>query len=159
MSRIDLFGGGTLESMQKRNYLERAESSISQVGMLQLQLMQTAPHMGDLGPMNIARGSVFADTIFDTGFSDMEMHDKIKTSVVQVDRAGHKCGDFVRQQEGREKELDAELKEANMRLKEARAALQRVRAEAFRRVVAGEALSSGGDVEEGVAEAPPAYSA
>lgn len=159
MSRMDLFGGGTLASMQKRNYLERAESAISQIRMLQQQLSQTAPHMSDLGSMNIASGSIWGDVVFDNIFSDMDMHDKICTSEAEIDRAGKKCGNLVKQQEEREKELAAELKEGGMRLKEARATLQRVREQAFRRVIAGEALSSGGDVEEEeMAEAPPAYS-
>jgi hypothetical protein len=163
MSQMDLFGGGTMASMQKRNYLERAESSISQARMLQDQLSQVAPQMGDLGPMNIASGSIWGDIVFDNIFSDFEMHDKIKNSEAQIDRAGNKCGNLVKQQEGREKELVAELNEAGMRLKEARATLQRVREQAFRRVIAGRPLSSGGDVEEGMvegtAEAPPVYSA
>lgn len=96
MSQWDMFGGGTMASMQKLNLLERAESSIQQVRMLQQQIQQVAPHLPSLGQLNIATGSIWGDVIFDNIFSDMEMHDKIKDSEAQVDRAGHQCGDMVR---------------------------------------------------------------
>lgn len=159
MSQMDLFGGGTMSSLQKRNYLERAESAISQVRMLQEQLSQVAPQLGDLGSMNIASGSIWGDVVFDNIFSDMAMHDKIKESLEQINRAGNKCGNVIRQQEAREKELIAELKEADMRVQEARATLQRVREGAFRKVAGGEPVASGEDAEDVMAEAPPAYAA
>jgi hypothetical protein len=159
MSRVDLFGGGSLSSMQKRNYLERAESAISQVRMLQAQLSQTAPHLSDLGPLNIASGSIWGDVIFDSIFSDMAMHEKILESQVQIDNAGNKCGNLVKRHEGKEKELRAELNEVEMRVQEARATLQRVREAAFWRVAAGEELSGRGDAEGVPEEAPPAYAA
>jgi hypothetical protein len=159
MSRMDMFGGGTLSSMQKRNYLERAESAISQVRMLQAQLSQTAPHLSDLGPLNIASGSIWGDVIFDNIFSDMAMHEKILESQVQIDNAGNKSGNLIRRHEEKEKELRAGLKEAEMRVQEARAALQRVREAAFRRIAAGEELSGGGNAEGVPEEAPPAYAA
>jgi hypothetical protein len=159
MSSMDLFGGGTLSSMQKRNLLERAESAISQVRMHQQQLQHIAPHIGDLGPMDIASGSIWGDVLFDNIFSDMEMHNKIKASEAQLDRAGRRCGQLVKQQEGREMEMIAELKEADAQLKEARLALQKARQDAFRGVNGGEPISSGHS--EGVVDEapPPAYSA
>lgn len=99
MSQWDMFGGGTMASMQKRSLLERAESSIQQVRMLQQQLQHVAPHLPSLGELNIASGSIWGDVVFDNIFSDMEMHDKIKNSEAQVDKAGHKCGEMVRESE------------------------------------------------------------
>lgn len=152
MSQMDLFSGSAMISMQKRNYLERAESSISQVRMLQHQLSQVAPQLADLGPMNIASGSIWGDVVFDNIFTDMDMHDKIKASEMQIDRAGNRCGNLVMQQERKEGEALRELKEAEMMLKAARVALQRAREAAFRTVA--------GDPPEQVAdEQPPAYSA
>lgn len=164
MSQWDMFGGGTMASMQKRNLLERAESSIQQVRMLQQQLQQVAPHLPSLGHLNIASGSIWGDVVFDNVFSDMEMHEKIKDSEAQVDRAGHKCGDMIRQSEQRERKLLGDVRSANEQLKNARIELQRARETAFKGVLEGH----GGVQQEtyqppmgappGYDAAPPAYS-
>ncbi|KZM20777.1 uncharacterized protein EKO05_0002618 [Ascochyta rabiei] len=154
MSQWDMFGGGTIASMQKRSLLERAESSISQVRMLQQQLQQVAPHLPNLGQLNIASGSIWGDVVFDNIFSDMEMHDKIKDSEAQVDRAGHKCGDLVRESEQREQRLLGSVKAANEKLKEARIELQRTRETVFTGVLEG---NTGG--YQPPAAAPPGYDA
>jgi hypothetical protein len=139
LSQMDLFGGGTLASMQKRNYLEKAESAISQVRMLQQQIHQVAPDgSADLGPMDIASGSIWGDVVFDNIFSDMDMHDKIKRSEVQVSAAGKKLGTIIRAAEGREKSVREELDSASTRLQQARRELQRAREEAFARVAGGQ---------------------
>jgi hypothetical protein len=164
MSQWDMFGGGTMASMQKRNLLERAESSIQQVRMLQQQLQQVAPHLPSLGPLNIASGNIWGDVVFDNIFSDMEMHDKIKDSEAQVDRAGHKCGDLVRESEQREQRLLTDVRVANDRLKEARIELQRARETAFKGVLEGhngvqhQAYQPPVGAPPGYEAAPPAYS-
>ncbi|KAF2993591.1 hypothetical protein E8E13_000957 [Curvularia kusanoi] len=149
MSQWDMFGGGTMASMQKRNLLERAESSIQQVRMLQQQLQQFAPHLPSLGQLNIASGSIWGDVVFDNIFSDMEMHDKIKDSEAQVDRAGHKCGDMVRESEQREQYLLGNVRNANEALKNARIELQKVRETAFQGVLEGH-----GGVQQQTYQAP-----
>ncbi|KAJ4333397.1 hypothetical protein N0V95_009442 [Ascochyta clinopodiicola] len=154
MSQWDMFGGGTMASMQKRSMLERAESSISQVRMLQQQLQQVAPHLPNLGQLNIASGSIWGDVVFDNIFSDMEMHDKIKNSEAQVDKAGHKCGDLVKESEQREQRLLGNVKDANEKLKEARIELQRTREAAFTGLLEGNT----GDYQP-PAGAPPGYNA
>lgn len=159
MSQWDMFGGGTMASMQKRSLLERAESSIQQVRMLQQQLQQVAPHLPNLGQLNIASGSIWGDVVFDNIISDMEMHDKIKDSEAQVDRAGLKCGNMVKKGEQREQRLLEDVKDANEKLKEARVELQRAREAAFKGVLEGH---SGGfqtptGPPPGYDAAPPAY--
>ncbi|KAF3039681.1 hypothetical protein E8E12_000657 [Didymella heteroderae] len=162
MSQWDMFGGGTMASMQKRSLLERAESSIQQVRMLQQQLQQVAPHLPSLGQLKIASGSIWGDVVFDNIFSDMEMHDKIKDSEAQVDRAGHKCGDMVRQSEQREQKLLGDVRNANEQLKTARIELQRAREEAFKGVLEGHSgllqqQSWQGETYQPPAGAPPGY--
>ncbi|KAJ4985620.1 hypothetical protein SVAN01_08895 [Stagonosporopsis vannaccii] len=158
MSQWDMFGGGTMASMQKRSLLERAESSIQQVRMLQQQLQHVAPHLPSLGQLNIASGSIWGDVVFDNIFSDMEMHDKIKDSEAQVDRAGHKCGDMVRESEQREQRLLGDVRSANEQLKNARVELQKARETAFKGVLEGH-----GGVQyqayQPPAGAPPTYDA
>lgn len=161
MSQWDMFGGGTMASMQKRSLLERAESSIQQVRMLQQQLQHVAPHLSSLGQLNIASGSIWGDVVFDNIFSDMEMHDKIKDSEAQVDRAGHKCGDMVRESEQREKRLLGEVRSANEHLKNARIELQKAREEAFKGVLEGHAgvQYQAYQAYQPPAGAPPSYDA
>ncbi|KAH4855035.1 hypothetical protein HBH75_093390 [Parastagonospora nodorum] len=147
MSQYDLFGGGTMASMQKRNYLERAESCIQQVRMLQQQLPHDVPQLGEL---QIASGSIWSDVVFDNIFTDMDMHEKVKQSIAQVDRVGAQCGDIIRGREEGLKRLQREVTEAEEGLKKARVELQRAREDAFRRVVEG---------QSGMGEGPPGYAA
>lgn len=156
MSQYDMFGGGTMASMQKRNYLERAESSIQQVRMLQSQIAQVAPEIPQLGQLNIAMGSIWSDVVFDNIFTDMQMHDKIKDSMAQVDQTGNKCSNIIREREQQEKRLQENVKQANERLQFARLELQQAREDAFRRVLGGAQLGAGlGSPPD---DAPPAYS-
>ena len=157
-SQFDMFGGGTLISMQKRNYLERAESSISQVRMLQNQIRQIEPAAAEIGPMNIASGSIWGDVIFDNIFSDMEMHDRIKDSEVQVGNALRKLANQIKRSEGREKSEAEELRRKSETLRLARVELQRAREQAFERVARGETIDVDAEAEA-PSEAPPAYTA
>jgi hypothetical protein len=75
-SQYDMYGGGTIASMEKRNYLEKAESFIQQVRMLQEQIRRVDPSIPDLGPLQIPMGSILSDVVFDNVFSDMDMHEK-----------------------------------------------------------------------------------
>ncbi|KAL6702739.1 hypothetical protein ACN47E_000973 [Coniothyrium glycines] len=155
MSQYDLFGGGAMASMQKRNYLERAESSVQQARMLQQQVRQVAPEIAQLGDMNIAVGSIWSDVFFDNIFTDMQMHDQIKDSLAQVDRAGNRCSDIIREREAQEQRLQGELQSANEKLQFARLELQRARENAFRNVT-GNAHTGAGPLP---GDAPPAYAA
>lgn len=147
MSQYDMFGvGGSMASMQKRNYLEQAESRIQQVRMLQDQLRHIAPDIPNLGPLQIAMGSIWSDVVFDNIFTDMQMHEQVKESMQQVDRAGNQCSEIIRGKEDKLKRLEGDVRQANERLKQARVELQRAREEAFARV-------SG----DGVGGAPPNY--
>jgi hypothetical protein len=143
MSQYDMFGGGTMASMQKRNYLERAESSIQQVRMLQEQIKHLAPDIEGLGPLNIAMGSIWSDVVFDNIFTDMDMHDKIKNSIAQVDRAGGKCGDIIRRREERLKRVEGDVRAGEEGLRKARQELQKAREDAFSKVLGGEMVGSG----------------
>jgi hypothetical protein len=145
MSQYDLFGGGTMASMQKRNHLERAESCIQQVHMLQDQIPQDIPR---LEQMHIASASIWSDVVFDNIFTDMDMHDKVKASIQQVDKAGGQCGDIIRAREEGLDKLVKEVKAAEEGLRRARVELQRVREDAFKRIVGGESV-----VDQG----PPGY--
>jgi hypothetical protein len=159
MSQWDMFGGGTMVSMQKRSILECAESSIQQVRMLQQQLQQVAPHLPNLGQLNIASASIWGDVVFDNIFSDMEMHDKIKDSEVQVDRAGNKCGNLVMESEQREEQLLLDVKRANEKLNNARIELQKARETAFKGVLEGHGSGLPQQGFQQQQDGPPSYDA
>lgn len=163
MSQYDMFGGGTMASMQKRNYLERAESSYQQVRMLQDQLKQIAPDIPNLGPLQIAMGSIWSDVVFDNIFTDMQMHEQVKASMQQVDRAGNNCSEIIRGREENLRRMQAEVGQANERLRKARVELQQAREEAFGQVLGGQMVGSGlGSPPPGYAPPsgpPPGYAA
>ncbi|KAF2024058.1 hypothetical protein EK21DRAFT_104942 [Setomelanomma holmii] len=142
MSQYDMFGGGTMASMQKRNYLERAESAIQQVRMLQDQLKQAAPDIPNLGPLQIRMGDIWSDVVFDNIFTDMQMHEQVKASMQQVARAGNKCSDIIRGREEQLKRLQSGTGRVNERLKQARVSLQQARQDAFSRVLGGEQVGT-----------------
>lgn len=156
MSQYDMFGGGTMASMQKRNYLEQAESSIQQVRMLQDQIKQVAPEIPNLGALNIAMGSIWSDVVFDNIFTDMQMHDQIKQSIQQVDAAGNRCSGIIRERETQEQMLRGEVQQANSQLQHARLELQQAREDAFRTVLGGEQIGSGLGSPP-AADIPPSY--
>jgi hypothetical protein len=157
MSTYDMFGGGTLASMQKRNYLENAESAISQVRMLQDQVKQIDSSRGNIGPMNIASGSIWGDVVFDNIFSDMEMHDKIKQSEAQIQTAIQKLQQQINTSEEKERKTNDDLQRGSEMLKQARVELQKARERAFERVQAGDRIDPNA-AEEMSTDAPPAYS-
>lgn len=157
MSQWDMFGGGTLASMQKRNDLERADSSIQQVRMLQDQLRHIAPEIADLGAMNIATGSIWSDVVFDNIFTDMDMHGKIKDSISQIDAAGNKCSAIIRQREDGLKNIQGQVYQANEDLKRKRVELQQAREDAFSKVLAGGQVGSGLGSPPPAEYAPPSY--
>lgn len=168
MSQYDMFGGGTMASMQKRNYLERAESSIQQVRMLQEQVKQVAPELPSLGNLRIAMGSIWSDVVFDNIFSDMQMHEQVKASMQQVDQAGNQCSNIIRSREDILKRLQEDVQTANQNLQRARLELQQAREDAFSKVLGGSQVGSGlgspppGDLPPSYAPpsyAPPGYSA
>ncbi|KAF2711873.1 hypothetical protein K504DRAFT_465611 [Pleomassaria siparia CBS 279.74] len=173
MSQVDMFCDGATISMQKRNYLEKAESCIQSVRMLQSQIQQVQPDgSAHLGEMNIASGSIWGDVIFDTIFSDMDMHEKIKNSEAQIKRAGQKLGQVIRVAQVREKSLRGELKGASNRLRKTRKELQTARENAFAGISQGrrtqpehESMDGTGDdaggppAYEAIGSAPPAYDA
>ncbi|KAH7406381.1 hypothetical protein DE146DRAFT_675805 [Phaeosphaeria sp. MPI-PUGE-AT-0046c] len=144
MSQYDMFGGGTMASMQKRNYLERAESAVQQARMLQGgQLGQLAPEVRELGPLQIDMGSIWSDVVFDNIFTDMQMHERIKKSMEQVDKVGNAVGRIVKRREGEVDALGREVRSVEGELRERRVELQRAREEAFRKVLGGEMVGSG----------------
>jgi len=139
MSGIDLFGGSTWASLSKRNSLERAESAVSAIRMLQNQIKAIQPETSsDLGTINIHIGDFWTDVVFDNIWTDMMMHEKIKEAESQLMRVAHKLVEQVKKADKRIKDVEADQKIAGQRLEIARLELQNTREQAFARVAVGE---------------------
>ncbi|KAF2872822.1 hypothetical protein BDV95DRAFT_627699 [Massariosphaeria phaeospora] len=155
----DMCGGQHSSTMSKFGHLGDAESSIEDVRWLQSQILRdVAPEVDNyIGRMNIARGGLLKDLIYDNIFTDMEMHEKIKKSEAEIDSAALKCDGLVAGAEGREKMRLAEVEDGGKRLQEARRELQRAREQAFVRLGhehhTGESVT--GDVPPAYAPPPP----
>ncbi|KAK3062227.1 hypothetical protein LTS18_004567 [Coniosporium uncinatum] len=133
-STMDMFGGGTLSDMMERNALSAAASAVQQVRWQVDSARKVSSQVQDVGPMDIAQGNFLGDVLFDNIFSDMAMHDKIKDSQAQVQRASQRLGQELERARGREGDLAKGYNAAKMRLEEARRGLQDERASAFQRV-------------------------
>ncbi|KAJ4299989.1 hypothetical protein N0V90_005237 [Kalmusia sp. IMI 367209] len=160
-STLDLWGGSTFASMQKRNRLELAESCVQQTRMLARQIVGMEPgrDLDALGAVDIHIGNIWSDVVFDNVFTDMEMHQRIQSAEAQVDRALQKGAKLMKEQQTREKEGIAEVGRVGTEIKERRIELQRSREEAFRRVTGEEVASPSMARVEIEDEAPPAYEA
>jgi hypothetical protein len=89
----------------------------------------------------------------------MNRHQRIGQAEAQLDRALGKAAQLLKEQQGREKALLADVNYASGELRERRVELQWSREEAFRKVVGGEEIPTRTMPQvEGEDEAPPAYS-
>lgn len=122
-----------MSDMMERSALARAEVSISEVKMLIEQARRFSPELRQLPPVQIAHGNIMSDVMFDNVFTDMQFHEKIKNSQLQVERASQDLNQQVTNAEQRyndtRKQLDQRIKD----LGNARVALQQVRQDVFSR--------------------------
>jgi hypothetical protein len=151
-SRLDMFGGGAGADMMERSALHKAEMNVVQAQMLVMQAQHVSPEVRDLPPVNIAQGNLFSDVLFDNIFSDMEFHDKIKASRIEVQRCQQA---LLAQLTGANERCQISEKQSKTQsdvLNTARGELQKVRQNIFRR------LAEGGVPQSMPGGAPPAYS-
>lgn len=132
-SRMDMFGGGMMSDMMERSALARAEVSISEVKMLIEQARRFSPELRQIPPVQIAQGNIMSDIMFDNVFTDMQFHEKIKNSQLQVERASQDLNQQITNAEQRYKETRKQLDERIKDLGNARVALQQVRQDVFSR--------------------------
>ena len=132
-SRMDMWGGGTLTDMMERDALHIARNAADKVNMLVSQAQRISPETQGLGKLQIAHGHG-ADIWFDNIFSDMAMHDDIKSSQAQCEYESRNLRDSVERARSRETLLSVQAGEALQRLEWTRMELQQVRQEAFQRV-------------------------
>lgn len=134
-SKMDAWGvGGGFADMGERHALTVASSGVSQVEMLMDQARSIQPAVGSLGPMNIARGNMLGDVLFDSFFSDLRFHEKIRESMAQLEQASQRLSLELQHSARRRADCNSKVKEAAARLDGARAELQGIRQKAFEQV-------------------------
>lgn len=123
--------------MVERNALSNAQFYASQVEMLVIQARRISPSIEPLGKLEIAKGSLMSDVIFDNIFTDMAFHEKIKGSENDLNIYKQALDVQLRAVIERERGLKVELNMATERLEAARKELQIVRERAFEHVAGG----------------------
>lgn len=136
-SRMDMFGGSSLHDFLERDALHNAESQVNQVHMLVVQAQRYSAQVRDLPQARISQGNLMSDVFFDNIFSDMEFHDKIKTSRDEVRRTGSALQAQVQAAGARVADAEVETAQLAEQLRAARAALQRAREQIFERLANG----------------------
>lgn len=133
-SNWDMWGGGTMSSMMKRNELGDAERNYMSARTLVVQAQRTGEGIPDLPPVKIAAGNILGDVIFDNVFSDMDFHAKIKQMQLEMNH----CESWIRNVQAHVKgtigSLDQELGGRARELEDSRVALQATRAAVFERL-------------------------
>ncbi len=139
-SRMDMFGGGSMSDFLERDALHNAESQVNQGQMLAIQAQRYSDGVGPLPTVQISQGNLIGDVLFDNIFSDMEFHDKIKTSREELRRCAAALQLQVQEAGARVGGCEVETARLSERLGAARKVLQKAREGIFERLTAsGEA--------------------
>jgi hypothetical protein len=137
-ARFDMFGGGAMADYMERSALGQAQAATQEA----FRLHEQARSMSNAGlqalpPVNIAQGNLLGDVLFDSTFSDIRFHQKIKATQEDVQRAAV----TIRQNQGVVEQNSGwyrrEMSTAWESLEQARQQLQKVREGIFARL-AGE---------------------
>ncbi|KAI1382017.1 hypothetical protein F4677DRAFT_12479 [Hypoxylon crocopeplum] len=137
-SRMDMFGGGTLNDFLERNALDKAESQVAQMFSLVRQAQRMSPKVHDLPAVGIAQGSLMGDVLFDNIFSDMAFHDKIKDSRAALNRARENIFHQLALAQSRHQEAEQDMNAHAAALTTAREELQKARERIFERITDGD---------------------
>lgn len=136
-SRMDMFGGGSMVDMMERNALSQAEVQLSQVRVAVAQAQRMSAAVRDLPNVKISHGSLMGDVLFDNIFSDMAFHDKIKASIVELEKAAKALDEQVAAAKQRYAGSQQDLAQAGRELEDSRVGLQKARELAFEKVIGG----------------------
>lgn len=135
-STWDMWGGGTMVDMMERNELSSADRRWSACKMHFAEAQRASAHVTPLPGVRVAAGSLMSDVFFDSIFTDMAFHEKIKQSEAEMRRAADALMQNVLLAEQRVKEGKSSAQHLGARLEKARVDLQSRRTEIFRMVAA-----------------------
>ncbi|KAL8376685.1 hypothetical protein RB595_007685 [Gaeumannomyces hyphopodioides] len=132
-SRHDMFGGGSWADAMERNALHRADVCVREARMLALNARLASPLVDadSLPPVNVAHGSIVSDVLFDSIFTDLQFHNKIKASRLEVQRLHAAIDRLAADCQARRARLAADLQEKEVLLESTRLALQETRQRVF----------------------------
>lgn len=133
-SRHDIFGGGTWADAMERNALHRADVCVREARMMALNAQLASPLVDaarSLPPVNVAQGNIVSDVFFDNIFTDLQFHDKIKASRLEVRRLHAAVDRLAADCRARQARLATDLQEKEVLLESARLALQETRQRVF----------------------------
>ncbi|KAI0175847.1 hypothetical protein GGR52DRAFT_332783 [Hypoxylon sp. FL1284] len=151
-SRMDMFGGGTFNDMMERNCLDNAENQVAQTFSLAGQAQRMSPHVRGLPGINIAHGSLMSDVFFDSIFTDMAFHDKIKDSREELYRTRDALHSEIARAKARHRDVEQETNAHAAALKTAREELQKARERIFERIANGNTVPQSAFTDD-----PPPY--
>jgi oligoendopeptidase F len=145
---MDMFGGGSYADMMERSALQHAEGYVAEVRNRVLLAQHFDRNIVSLPQVHIASGSIMTDVFFDNIFTDMDFHDKIKRSKMEVTQAQNALKDQTMKARARLQEAKQALAAREETLKVRRGELQQLRENAFRQVA---------EIGAPPAYAPPEY--
>lgn len=134
-STLDAWGvGGTWVQMSEQSSLSMCQQNVSQTEMLISQAIHLQPAIQPLGSMQVAQMNFMSDILFDNIFSDLDMRNRIISSMAQIQQAHSRLKQQIELQDERIKGVKAEVEQAKLKLVRRRGELQAIRREAFERL-------------------------
>ncbi|KAH8600626.1 hypothetical protein B0O99DRAFT_609071 [Bisporella sp. PMI_857] len=130
-SRADMFGGGAMWDMMERNALHRAEMKAASAQMLLLQAQRFDPQIGRFPEVQIAHGNLVSDVFLDNIVTDRAVHNKIKESRGELERARGVLEGYLEGAKKTERILRQRMADRSKLLENARTELQRQRQSIF----------------------------
>ncbi|KAK6842039.1 hypothetical protein PG987_002899 [Apiospora arundinis] len=142
-SRMDMFGGGTINDMMERSALHKAELATQEAQRLMHQAQRLSNgQVTRMLPVHIAQGDILSDVVFDNIFTDMAFHDKINASRTEVQRCRLDVDCQLADARSRFRQLDQAVQEKAQGLKTARTELQHAREVIFEQATAATAATA-----------------
>lgn len=141
-SRMDMLGfGGSFADLAERDELSKCQMQVMSVTHLISQAQGLQPLIQPLPNIRIAQGNFMSDIVFDNIFTDMNFHEKIKDTKMDLTKAQKTLNSQVEEAKGRQTAIKADLDYATQTLEFSRKELQQVRQQAFESVGAPPAYS------------------
>ncbi|KAK6864588.1 hypothetical protein PG990_005975 [Apiospora arundinis] len=142
-SRMDMFGGGTINDMMERSALHKAELATQEAQRLMHQAQRLSNgQVTRMLPVHIAQGDILSDVVFDNIFTDMAFHDKINASRTEVQRCRLDVDCQLADARSRYRQLDQAVQEKAQGLETARTELQHAREVIFGQATAAAAAGT-----------------
>lgn len=130
-----MFGGGTISDMMERSALQRTQACVAQATQLVSQAQRFSPSVTPLPHMSVAQGNLLGDVLFDSFFSDVQFHEKIKQSQNQILYGTQSVGAQIKDAHKRIAAMTEERARKSEELKAARKALQDERQAIFEKAL------------------------